>query len=308
MATKKLKTVGTKTATLELRGTAMAISTTWCESLDEIYNEVAAEVADGVSSDGGERLELSSVDGRVVVGDKVIDIDFLKTWEVEDGSENTWAEFVDAIGIYSLDVGEADCSATFSFSGKFDPRKLTFHCKTAIGPGYLVYPTRDLMWLLDRVEYDGIELALEYGDMHTVRRFTVFNKGKFAPYKYGCGVDFVDPSALEWKEFGTDDWFSLGPEEWVRILSRQPQFADKCKKWKNFGTKEWVKILRSQPQFADRCDKWSAFTESQWHGLLLDQPQFADRLDQSQLTLGQKAKLLDEQSKGIMRVEDFFAI
>ena len=131
------------------------------------------------------------------------------------------------------------------------------------------------MELLDRVEYDGVELKLEYGDMRNNkgRVFTVFNKGKFASYNYGCGGDL---SSLNWKTFAGDNWAKFGPEEWATILSGQPQFADKCKKWSEFGADEWAELLMYQPQFADRCDKWDEFG-SDWSAILHNQPQLANK-------------------------------
>ena len=132
MATKKSKSAVTKTATLELWGYAPEIGTAWVDSLDEVDDALADEV----ESVGGGHLELSDIEGRVVVDGKETDIKFARARKVDDGAENTWSEFRDEIGIYSIDIDKADCSAVFSFSGRFDPKKLTLHYKTAIGPGY----------------------------------------------------------------------------------------------------------------------------------------------------------------------------
>ena len=49
------------------------------------------------------------------------------------------------------------------------------------------------------------------------------------------------------------DWEKLDGKDWSRLLSKQPQFADKCD-WKKLKGDDWQKLLEAQPQFADKCD------------------------------------------------------
>jgi hypothetical protein len=39
------------------------------------------------------------------------------------------------------------------------------------------------------------------------------------------------------------------------ILSRRPEFADRCD-WSKLIPLAWRQLLMRQPQFADKCDKW----------------------------------------------------
>ena len=50
-------------------------------------------------------------------------------------------------------------------------------------------------------------------------------------------------------------WDQLGGFAWARILSRRPEFADRCD-WSKLKPLAWRQLLMRQPQFADKCDKW----------------------------------------------------
>jgi hypothetical protein len=41
----------------------------------------------------------------------------------------------------------------------------------------------------------------------------------------------------------------------LRILSRRPEFADRCD-WSKLKPLAWRQLLMRQLQFADKCDKW----------------------------------------------------
>jgi hypothetical protein len=47
----------------------------------------------------------------------------------------------------------------------------------------------------------------------------------------------------------------FGGFAWARILSRRPEFADRCD-WSKLKPLAWRQLLMRQPQFADKCDKW----------------------------------------------------
>ena len=85
---------------------------------------------------------------------------------------------------------------------------------------------------------------------------------------------------LRKKRYGYSTIWSLGQEEirskiWLRLLKKQPQFADKCD-WDKIQPC-WSELLAAQPQFADRCD-WDKI-QPYWAELLAAQPQFAYRCD-----------------------------
>ena len=97
--------------------------------------------------------------------------------------------------------------------------------------------------------------------------------------KYSCTMcswllskypQFAD-KCERWNEFDGDDWWYL--------LAAQPHFADKCDKWHEFDKNGWVELITVQPQFADKCDKWHEFVANDWKQILSKQPQFADQYD-----------------------------
>ena len=50
-------------------------------------------------------------------------------------------------------------------------------------------------------------------------------------------------------------WDQFGGFAWGWILSRRPEFADRCD-WSKLKPLAWIQLLRQQPQFAEKCDKW----------------------------------------------------
>ncbi|MBR2441085.1 MAG: hypothetical protein IKB25_12875 [Lentisphaeria bacterium] len=76
-----------------------------------------------------------------------------------------------------------------------------------------------------------------------------------------------------------DKWNEFESNDWADLLSIQPQFADKCDKWNKFDSYDWTELLIRQPQFADKCDKWNKFDSNKWVRLLKEQPHFADKCD-----------------------------
>ena len=74
-----------------------------------------------------------------------------------------------------------------------------------------------------------------------------------------------------------DKWDEFDGEDWSCLLCEQPQFADKCDKWDEIDSEDWVELLCSQPQFADKCNKWEELDEQDWANLLSEKPQFADK-------------------------------
>ena len=71
-----------------------------------------------------------------------------------------------------------------------------------------------------------------------------------------------------------EEFETLSGSDWVRLLSKKPQFADKCE-WHKLTGKQWSDLLLKQPQFADKCNKWDEFDEDEKEALLDAQPQLA---------------------------------
>ena len=86
---------------------------------------------------------------------------------------------------------------------------------------------------------------------------------------------------------------------WLKLLSSQPQFADKCteyKGWEKFDSSDWSHLLSAQPQLwiycpeesvnkikkdptnANGCKCWDWFKPSDWSHLLSSQPQFTEKV------------------------------
>ena len=84
--------------------------------------------------------------------------------------------------------------------------------------------------------------------------------------------------------------FDQDREFWTKLLSVQPQFADRCP-WEILDGDDWMQLLSAQPQFADRCP-WEKFDGGGWTVLLSERPQFADRCPWEKLDGRNWAKLL----------------
>ena len=112
------------------------------------------------------------------------------------------------------------------------------------------------------------------------------------------------------------NWNMLGRDEWVSLLVKYPELADKCDKWNEFVPLNWVNFLRYQPQFADRCDKWNEFGKDEWWFLLIEQPCFSDKckmMDEFSLSewrtlLCYQAELADKCDLSIFKSTDWVKI
>ena len=76
-------------------------------------------------------------------------------------------------------------------------------------------------------------------------------------------------------------WKRINGEDWVRILVKLPQLADKCE-WSEVTNADWVELLRERPEFVDLCTDeywkagmWKVLSERDWSWLLEAQPQLA---------------------------------
>ena len=93
-----------------------------------------------------------------------------------------------------------------------------------------------------------------------------------------------------------DKWDEFDGEDWSCLLCEQPQFADKCN-WDSLKGRGWCRLLATQPQFADKCD-WTKLDSNtyHWFKLLQDQPHFADKCNKwDEFDEDEKEALLDAQ-------------
>ena len=65
---------------------------------------------------------------------------------------------------------------------------------------------------------------------------------------------------------------------WERLIVAKPEMEEQFAGWDQFGGFAWARILSRRPEFADRCD-WSKLKPLAWRQLLMRQPQFADKCD-----------------------------
>lgn len=71
------------------------------------------------------------------------------------------------------------------------------------------------------------------------------------------------------------DWITLRSKDWVNLLVARPDFSARCE-WEELNGAEWALLLAKQPQFSEKC-KWDKLDGENWSRLLQDQPRFADR-------------------------------
>ena len=211
MAKKSNNNIEQKKVVLQLWGYCPSIGTAWVDSLEEVDDDLAECARDECGWWG--LLDISEIEGELLINGVDACLDLKSVRLVKAGVENTWSNFYDKIGIYSVDIDKAGCSAEFTVDGDFDPEKLVLYYKTAIGPGYYEHPENCTIDLLDRVEYDGVKLELDYdGEWNNKGcMFTVFNKGQYAEYGHGCDID-----DLTWTPFPIDfrRWKDWSDELW----------------------------------------------------------------------------------------------
>ena len=65
---------------------------------------------------------------------------------------------------------------------------------------------------------------------------------------------------------------------WERLIVAKPEMAEKFTNWDQLGGFAWARILSRRPEFADRCD-WTKLKPLAWRQLLIRQPQFANKCD-----------------------------
>lgn len=62
--------------------------------------------------------------------------------------------------------------------------------------------------------------------------------------------------------------------EWEQLLAERPEAAERFTRWDLLGGFAWARLLSRRPEFADKCD-WRKLKPMAWRQLLLRQPQFA---------------------------------
>lgn len=100
-----------------------------------------------------------------------------------------------------------------------------------------------------------------------------------------------NPEAAESCDLSVLD--KLSGEDWVRLLTKHPRLADKCR-WSSLSGEDWAVLLCSQPQFAANCDAWDQMDGGDWGLLLREQPQFEEKCDWGKLRDYSWAALLSE--------------
>ena len=123
-------------------------------------------------------------------------------------------------------------------------------------------------------KYPDKMVKLEISQLHTELAACVLESHPELAVKYD-----------RWDEFDSDAWSSL--------LSKQPQFADKCN-WDKLEGWDWNLLLQKQPQFSDKCN-WGKLDGSSWSWLLQEQPQFFDKCAWSKLDGWNWRLLLEKQ-------------
>ena len=94
-----------------------------------------------------------------------------------------------------------------------------------------------------------------------------------------------------------DEFDTLSGSDWVRLLLKKPQFADKCdcckisdalisgttvSYWHKLTAKQWCDLLMKQPQFIDKCD-WSKMHRGYFEQIFNKYPDKIVKLEISQL-------------------------
>ena len=97
------------------------------------------------------------------------------------------------------------------------------------------------------------------------------------------------------------NWNMLGRDEWVSLLVKYPELADKCDKWNEFGKDEWWLLLIEQPCFSDKCKMMDEFSLSEWRTLLCYQAELADKCDLSIFKSTDWVKILTKQPRLIVK-------
>ena len=62
--------------------------------------------------------------------------------------------------------------------------------------------------------------------------------------------------------------------EWEQLLAERPEAAEHFARWDLLGGFAWARLLSRRPEFADKCD-WRRLKPVAWMQLLRRQPQFA---------------------------------
>lgn len=70
---------------------------------------------------------------------------------------------------------------------------------------------------------------------------------------------------------------NLNEQEWVKLLIKNPECADKCDKFESFKSWHWCDLLEERPEFADKCAKWDKIDSQSWKRLLRFRPEFANK-------------------------------
>ena len=91
----------------------------------------------------------------------------------------------------------------------------------------------------------------------------------------------------------SDEFETLSGSDWVRLLSKKPQFADKCN-WNKLTGTYWAKLLKKQPQFVVKCDWNKIYRDSLAFFNVLNNRALIDKIDITKLPAKLAAYFLSE--------------
>ena len=119
MAKKSNNNIEQKKVVLQLWAYSPSIGTAWVDSLEEVDDDLAECARDNGRLWG--LLDISEIEGELLINGVDACLDLKSVRRVKAGVENTWSNFYDKIGIYSVDIDKAGCSAEFTVDCYFDP-------------------------------------------------------------------------------------------------------------------------------------------------------------------------------------------
>ena len=101
MAKKSNNNIEQKKVILQLWAYCPSIGTAWVDSLEEVDDDLAECARE--EGGGWGPLDISEIEGEMQINGIDAHLDINSVRRVESGVENTWSDFYDKIGIYSVD-------------------------------------------------------------------------------------------------------------------------------------------------------------------------------------------------------------
>jgi len=76
--------------------------------------------------------------------------------------------------------------------------------------------------------------------------------------------------------------WNVTAKQWLDYMINYPGLADVCN-WDSFSADDWVQLLSKQPQFASKCRCWNRFSPRHWNDLILKRPEMQKRFSYNYL-------------------------